>query len=99
MNQNAFTSIEGENAIADGVSRDVYSYFYKEVYKFRCAGIDTYVPSSFTADEAAKLGSIITHAFIQHNLFPIRLVKASVEYIVTDILVLSILGKRHIKGN
>ena len=29
-----------EEAFGDGVTKDVYSYFFEELFRFRCAGID-----------------------------------------------------------
>ena len=74
-----------EDAVGDGVTRDVYSCFYKELYRFNCSGINAHVPSTSLSDShAEKLGVIISHAFIQYNIFPIRLAKATFQYMVTD---------------
>ena len=37
-----------EEAFGDGVTKDVYSYFFEELFRFRCAGIDTSVLTSLT---------------------------------------------------
>ena len=71
-----------EDAVGDGVSRDVYCYFFKELYQFRCAGIDANVPCSLSDTEAERLGEIITHAFVQYNVFPIRIAKATFKYLI-----------------
>ena len=37
-----------EEAFGDGVTKDVYSYFFEELFRFRCAGIDASVLTSLT---------------------------------------------------
>ena len=37
-----------EEAFGDGVTKDVYSYFFEELFRFRCAGIDSSVLTSLT---------------------------------------------------
>ena len=58
-----------DDALGDGVTKDVYSYFFKELFRFRCAGIDASVPTSLTDEETERVGIIITHAYVQQNLF------------------------------
>ena len=57
-------------------------YFFEEIYKQRCVGIDANVPTSLTETEAERFGTIITQAYIQHNVFPVRLAKAIFEYLI-----------------
>ena len=37
-----------EEAFGDGVTKNVYSYFFEELFRFRCAGIDASVLTSLT---------------------------------------------------
>ena len=37
-----------EEAFGNGVTKDVYSYFFEELFRFRCAGIDASVLTSLT---------------------------------------------------
>ena len=73
-----------ENAVGDGVCRDVYSTFYREFYNQFCAGINANVPSLLTEETAGKLGNIISHYFIQHNIFPVHLAKATFEQLTMN---------------
>ena len=68
-----------KNAFGDGDTKDVYSYFLKELFRFRCAGIDATVPTSLTDEEAKKVGMIITHAYVQQNILPVGLAEAVVQ--------------------
>ena len=73
-----------DDAFGDGITKDVYSYFFKELFQFRCAGIDASVPTSLTDEEAERLGIIITHAYVQQNIFPVGLAKSVFEYMLTN---------------
>ena len=73
-----------ENAFGDGVTRDGYSYFFKELFRFRCAGIDASVQTSLTDEEAERLGMIISRAYVQQNILPVGLAKSVFEYILTN---------------
>ena len=79
-------TFKSEIAVGDGVSKDAYSTFFEEIYKQRCAGIDANVPTSLTETEAERFGTIISQAYIQHNVFPVRLAKAVFEYLIFDIV-------------
>ena len=54
-----------ENALGDGVSRDVYTQFYKYVFRLYSSGIHENIPLSFSERDRAVFGRIITHSFIQ----------------------------------
>ena len=71
-------------AVADSVSKDAYSNFFEEIYKQRCAGIDASVQTSLRETEAERFGTIISQAYIEHNVFPVRLAKAVFEYLIFD---------------
>ena len=58
--------------------------FFEEIYKQRCAGIKANVPPSLTETEAEIFGTIIAEAYIQHNVFNVRLAKAAFEYLIFD---------------
>ena len=73
-----------KNAFGDGVTKDVYSYFFEELFRFRCAGIDASVPTSLTDKEADRLGMIITHDYVQQNILPVGLAKSVFEYTLTN---------------
>ena len=73
-----------ENAFGDGVTRDGYSYFFKELFRFRCAGIDASVQTSLTDEEAERLGMIISRAYVQQNILPVGLAKSVFKYLLTN---------------
>ena len=73
-----------DDALGDGVTKDVYSYFFKELFRFRCAEIDAGVPTSLTDEEAERLRMIIIHAYVQQNILPIGLAKSVFEYMLTN---------------
>ena len=73
-----------DDAFGDGITKDVYSYFFKELFQFRSAEIDASVPTSLTDEEAERLGIIITHAYVQQNIFPVGLAKSVFEYMLTN---------------
>ena len=73
-----------ENAFDDSVTKDVYSYLFKELFWFRCAGIDPSVFTSLTDEEAERVGMIITHAYVQQNILPAGLRKSVFEYMITN---------------
>ena len=77
-------TFKSEIAVGDGVLKDVHSTFFEEIYKQRCAGIKANVPTSLTETEAEIFGTIIAQAYIQHNVFNVRLAKAAFEYLIFD---------------
>ena len=75
-------AFKGEDAGGDGVSRDAYSAYFESVYR-KMEGHTEKVPSPlFEEEELAILGTIITHAFVSHNIFPISLCKASIKKVL-----------------
>ena len=73
-----------DDALGDGVTKDVYSYFFKELFRFRCAEIDAGAPTSLTDEEAERLRMIIIHAYVQQNILPVGLAKSVFEYMLTN---------------
>ena len=73
-----------DDALGDGVTKDVYSYFFKELFRFRCPEIDAGVPTSLTDEEAERLRMIIIHAYVQQNILPVGLAKSVFEYMLTN---------------
>ena len=73
-----------DDALGDGVTKDVYSYFFKELFRFRCQEIDAGVPTSLTDEEAERLRMIIIHAYVQQNILPVGLAKSVFEYMLTN---------------
>ena len=72
----------GEMATGDGVTREVYSVFFKDLFLLKNAGLEASVPIALNSKEAEGLGSMITNSFINNNFFPVRLAKATFEYLV-----------------
>ena len=72
----------GEVATGDGVTREVYSVFFKDLFLLKTAGLEASVPIALNSKEAESLGSMITNSFINNNFFPVRLAKATFEYLV-----------------
>ena len=77
-------NFKGEDAYGEGVTRDVFSEFFKFVFRFKSAGISSCVPSSLSEEESVKFGKILTHYFVQFNMFPTGFSKAVLEYIIFD---------------
>ena len=75
-------TFKGEDAVEDGVARDAYSAFFSGVYT-RMDGCYEKIPSpNFDEADLEIIGKVITHAFIQHNLFPVELSKASLKHYI-----------------
>ena len=70
-----------ESAYGDGVTREVYSQFFKELFALKSSGVESNVPYSLTVTEARALGKLMIHAFIQSNFFPLNFAKATFEYL------------------
>ena len=77
-------NFKGEDAYGEGVTRDVFSEFFKFVFRFKSAGISSCVPSSLSEEESVKFGKILTHYFVQFNMFPTCFSKTVLEYIIFD---------------
>ena len=77
-------NFKGEDAYGEGVTRDVFSEFFKFVFRFKSVGISSCVPSSLSEEESVKFGKILTHYFVQFNMFPTGFSKAVLEYITFD---------------
>ena len=75
-------NFRGEDATGHGVTRDVYSQFYKEIFRFHSSGIHANVPSSLSETESERFGKILTHAYILYNIFPIEIATAFFEQLV-----------------
>ena len=72
----------GEDATDHGVTRDVYSQFCKDISRFGSSGIHANVPSSLSETESELFGKILTHAYIQYNIFPIQIAKPFFEQLL-----------------
>ena len=57
-------TFEKESAYGDGVTREVNSQFFKELFVLKSSGVESNVPYSLTVTEARALGKLMTHAFI-----------------------------------
>ena len=77
-------NFKGEDTCGERVTRDVFSEFFKFVFCFNCAGISPCVLSSLSEEEPVKFGKILTHYFIQFNMFRTGFSKAVLEYIIFD---------------
>ena len=49
-------SFKGENAPGDGVNRDVYAQFFKEIFSMNSSGIHANVPTGLSAEKCEKFG-------------------------------------------
>ena len=58
--------------------------YFKFVFHFKSDGISSCIPSSLRKKESIKFGKIITHYFVQFNIFPTGFSKAIIEYIIFD---------------
>ena len=61
---------QGEEGFGEGVTRHLYSQFFKYVFRFKSGGLSAFVPISLNEDESIYFGKILTHCFIQWNTFP-----------------------------
>ena len=77
-------NFKGEDAYGEGVTRDVFSEFFKFVFRFKSTGISSCVSSSLSEEESVKFGKILTHYVVQFNMFPTGFSKAVLEYIIFD---------------
>ena len=73
-----------DNTLGDGVSRYVYTQFYKDVFRLHSSGIHENVPLSFSERDGEVFGRIIAHAFIQFNIFPVEIARAFFEQLTTN---------------
>ena len=71
-----------EDAYGEGVTREVYSVFFKEISFSRSSGLNATVPIKFSENEAELFGRILTNTFIQTNFFPVNFSKATFEYLL-----------------
>ena len=65
-------NFKGEDAYGGGVTRDVFSEFFKFLFRFKSADISSRVPISLSEEESVKFGKILIHYFVQFNMFPTR---------------------------
>ena len=65
-------NFKGEDAYGGGVARDVFSEFFKFLFRFKSADISSRVPISLSEEESVKFGKILIHYFVQFNMFPTR---------------------------
>ena len=73
-------TFKGEDAVGDGVARDAYSAFCSGVYT-RMDGCYEKIPSpNFDETDLEIIQKVITHTFMQHNLFPVELSKVSLKH-------------------
>ena len=54
------------------------------MFRFKSVDISCYVPSSLSKGKSVKFGKILTHYFIQLNMFPTGASKAVLENIIFD---------------
>ena len=80
LHETVSISISGESGIGDGVSRDVYSKFFRYFYE-KCDGDRQRIPMpTLDSEELIIVGRVITHAFIQYGLFPLELCEVSLSH-------------------
>ncbi|XP_057311866.1 uncharacterized protein LOC130649582 isoform X2 [Hydractinia symbiolongicarpus] len=73
-------SFSEDFGVGDGATKDVYAKCFDEFYK-QCEGERQKVPiATMDENDLETFGKLITHAFIQHGLFPLQISKASIEY-------------------
>ena len=66
-------NFRNKNALGVGVSPDVYTQFYKDVFPLYSLDILENILLSFSEKDSEVFGRIITHCFIQYNVFPIEI--------------------------
>ena len=70
-------TFKGKDSVGDGVAKDAYSAFFLGLYR-RIDECYEEIPSpNFHKVDLEIIGKVIPHAFIQQNLFPVELSKAS----------------------
>jgi len=76
---------ESEPAVGDGVTKDCYTAFFDKFYEKLEGTVEKVPVDDIINDEELELiGSIIHHAFIQYNIFPLQLSKASLKKVLFD---------------
>ena len=71
-----------EDAHGEGVTREVYSVFFKDISFSRSSGLNATVPINFLENEAKLFGRILANAFIQTSFFPVNFWKATFEHLL-----------------
>ena len=83
VTKNANFRFANEDAIADGVTFDVLSCFWDEIFLKYCDGCGECVPIfmlQLNEQDYEAVGKIITHTFVSCQLFPVRLCEALIHY-------------------
>lgn len=85
LKSNFFLLFDGEDALSEGVRRDVYSAFWDAFITRSCDGVTQYTFSlspELTVEDYTVLGRIISHQFIQTGTIPVQLVESILQLAV-----------------
>ena len=77
-------NLKREDAYGERTTWDVFSNFFKFVFCFKSVCISSCVPSFLSEEEPVRFGKILTHYFVQFNMFLRGVSKAVLEYIIFD---------------
>ncbi len=63
---------KGEDAVGDGIRREIYAVFWENFLTHYCEGVDQLafiVSPALTLEDYVALGRLLTHQFLQTGLF------------------------------
>ena len=75
-----------EDAVGDGVCREVYSVFWDSFVNTYCEGVSQFtltISPTLTMDDYVCLGRLYTHQFIQTGTIPLQMSEAIIQQAVT----------------
>ena len=75
-------TFKDEVAVGDGVTRDVYSAFFHAMQQKMDGSFQLVPQPNFDEDELSIVGEIITHAFLQCEVYPLEICKSSLKYCI-----------------
>ena len=75
-------SFLGEEAVGDGVARDVFSESFQSLNEKMDDVFETIPTESYDEGELEVLGKIITHTYILYNVFLVEMCKSSMKYYI-----------------
>eukprot|EP00111_Clytia_hemisphaerica_P012955 TCONS_00038057-protein len=71
---------KNEDATGEGVTRDAYTAFFEQLYSTFDGQAECVPRHKLSIKHLELFGKIVTHAFINYQIFPIKLCKASLKY-------------------
>ncbi|XP_066921759.1 uncharacterized protein [Clytia hemisphaerica] len=70
---------KNEDGSGDGVNRDAYTTFYNEIYELFEGNAECIPTHKLDPPKLKTLGKIITHGFLCHDVYPIKICQVSLK--------------------